>query len=107
MCGLLHAGWKVVSAVDSETILSKAVHGLTYSFHISLTDFSWCFYLHGFTVKVNVIKLGLPTVVRSLLDVQSLLSKVEVCHLCTGHPDEKYHSLVTSKNGGNLLDASG
>ena len=37
------------------------------------------------------------TVVRSLLDVQSFLSKVEVCHLCIGHLDDKYHSLVTSK----------
>lgn len=96
-----------MSAVDSETILSKALHGFTYSFHISLTDFTWCFYLHGFKVKLDGTKLGLPTAVRSLLDVQSLLSKVEVCHLCTGHPDDKYHSLVTSKNCGNLLDASG
>ena len=55
------------------------------------------FYLHGIEVKVDAIKLGFPTVVRSLLDVQSLLGKVEACRLCTGHPDDKYHSLVTSK----------
>lgn len=103
----MHAGWKVVSAVDRETILSKTVHGLTYSFHVNHTAFSWCFYLHGIEVKVDAIKLGFPTVVRSLLDVQSLLGKVEACRLCTGHPDDKYHSLVTSKNGGKLLDASG
>ena len=96
-----------MSAVDSETILSKTVHGMTCSFHVSLADFTWCLYLCGFKVKLNLLKLGLPASITSLLDVQSLLSKVEVCHLCIGHPDDKYQSLITSKNGGNLLDASG
>lgn len=83
-----------MSADNSETIVSKTMPGMTCSFH---ADFTWCLYLRGFEVKLNLHELGLPVSVKSLLDVQGLLNKVEDIHLCTGHPDDRYQSLITSK----------
>ena len=58
-------------------------------------------------VPVDLANLGLPAVVSSVCDVQGLLCVLQTCNICIGHPDDKYHCLLSSRKDGYLLDVSG
>ena len=90
----------------------KCEESTSGDFQISMSlvvniDMSWEVTVLGSKLPSScAILSSLPQIIGSMSHIKSILAYVDSCSVCIGNNDEKFHSLVTSRDG-DFMDSSG
>ena len=83
---------------------SSSSHPLTISHSVTIApDFSCKVAVHGHEIHSDVLCIP-PKIIETSLQI--LLEKLEMLHICPGHPDKQFVEMVKSRKG-QLFNSSG
>ena len=70
------------------------------------SNLTWCVHVNGVQVPASSSYLDGPDSLRTLSDVQSLLSSINCCEICIGNP-ESHFMAVMERRKGVIMDKAG
>ena len=115
LIALLLIGWIDATkqvAVSGELVfcrLETKQSTLTASFSLHVQDnFQWHLSVHGQQLQTISCPLveQLPSTLKSIANIEQVLTLVNSAKVCEGNPDEKFRSLSVARKG-RFMDATG
>lgn len=115
LLSLLLIGWIDATkqvAVSGELVfcrLETKQSTLTASFSLHVQDnFQWHLSVHGQQLRTISCPLieQLPSTLKSIANIEQVLTLVNGAKICNGNPDEKFRSLSVARKG-RFMDATG
>ena len=115
LIALLLIGWIDATkqvAVSGELVfcrLETKQSTLTASFSLHVQDnFQWHLSVHGQQLRTMSCPLveQLPSTLKSIANIEQVLTLVNSAKVCEGNPDEKFRSLSVARKG-RFMDATG